>query len=464
LDVAALCGTIPSVVPTDPTANDLERRLGELTALNTTLRALTSTLDLPEILRIVLDHIKRVTSAEGLSLLLHDQDRNELVFAATETLQENSLIGREAPLPPAVGGLMSPDLLVVPVHGPDRVLGMIQLTRRYDGRRFERGDRDRLAAFATTLAASGDLERVARDPEVLHAVFARLATVVPSEDASLVLYDAELREMAFRVSRALRHGVIDGMRLQMGQGIAGWVGAKRTALRLDDASRDPRHDPHIARVTGLVPHSMLCVPMLYDDRLHGVIQVINRLDGSLFDDDELRLVQTLADHAAVAIDRASLYRQAEQAALTDDVTGLGNTRHFTEVLPALLARGGPLSLVVLDLDGLRGVVERAGHEAATRAIAEVGHVVAARLRPGDVAARFGGDEFALILPATDTAAARLLAEGLREAIASAGAALTASLGVATFPDHAADADALFRAADAAMATVKRGTKNAVAVA
>ncbi len=450
-------------MPDGPPASDLEHRLSELAALNATLRALTSTFELPEILRIVLEHIKRVTSAEGLSLLLHDEDRGELVFAATETLQENSLISREAPLPPAVGGLMSPDRLIVPLHGPDRVLGTIQLTRRYDGSRFERADRDRLAAFATALASSGDLERVARDPEVLHAVFARLATVVPSEDAALVVYDAELRELAFRVSRALRHGVIDGMRLQMGQGIAGWVGAERTALRLDDASRDPRHDPHIARLTGLVPHSMLCVPMLYDGRLHGVIQVINRLDGSLFGDDELRLVQTLADHAAVAIEKATLYRQARQAALTDDVTGLGNTRHFTEVLPALLARGGPVSLVVLDLDDLRSVVARDGYQAGSRVLAEVGGMIAARLRPGDVAARFGGDEFVVILPATSTEAAWAFAETLREAIAL-GAAVTASIGVATFPEHAADAEALFRAADAAMATVKRGTKNAVGVA
>jgi diguanylate cyclase (GGDEF)-like protein len=340
---------------------------------------------------------------------------------------------------------------------------MIHLTRRYDGSRFERADRDRLAAFATALAGSGELERLARDPEVLHAVFTRLATVVPSEDASLVLYDAELRELAFRVSRALKHGVIDGMRIQLGQGIVGWVAAQRTALRLDDASRDPRHDPHIARVTGLVPHSMICVPMVYDGRLHGVIQVINRLDGSRFDEDELRLVQTLADHAAVAIDRALLYRQAEQAALTDDVTGLGNTRHFTEVLPALLERGGPLSLLILDLDGLRGVVERDGYQAGTLALAAVGRVIGSRLRPGDVAARFGGDEFAVILPATDVAAARGLADALRQAIADSRVELTASVGVATFPDHASDAESLFRAAETAMTRVKRGAGNGVGV-
>lgn len=443
-------------------APDLERRLGELTALNATLRALTSTLDLAEILAIVLGHIKRLTSAEGLSLLLHDPERRELVFAATETLEENALVARETPLPPAVGGLMSPDRLIVPVRGPDRVLGTIELTNRYGGSRFDEGDRERLAAFAASLAGSGELDRVAHDPESLHAVFARLATVVPSEDAALVVYDAERRELAFRVSRALRHGVIDGMRLRVGQGIAGWVAEHRTAVRLDDASRDPRHDPHIARVTGLVPRSMLCVPMLHRDTLRGVIQVINRLDGSVFDDDELRLVQTLAEHAAIAIEKASLYRQAQQAALRDDLTGLANTRHFGEMLPALLARGGPLSLVVLDLDGLAAVVAQHGLGAGGRVLAAVGRVVSAHLRPGDVGARFGGDEFAVLLPATDAAAAREIAEMLRAAIAAGGA--RASLGVATYPEHGGDADALFRAADAAMREAKRRGGDAVVAA
>jgi diguanylate cyclase (GGDEF)-like protein len=264
--------------------------------------------------------------------------------------------------------------------------------------------------------------------------------------------------------------VIDGVRLQIGQGIAGWVAAHRQAVRLDDASRDPRHDPRIARRTGLVPRSMLCVPMVHHDTLHGVIQVINKLDGSSFDDDELRLVQSLADHAAIAIDNASLHRQAEQAALADDLTGLGNTRHFDRMLPALLARGGPLSLLVLDIDGPRALVDRYGHLVGSRAIAGVGHLIGARLRPGDVAARFGGDQFVVILPATDTEAACAIAEALREAIVASPvpdapeATITASVGLATFPDHASNAEELFRAADAAMLTVKQSTKNGVAAA
>jgi diguanylate cyclase (GGDEF)-like protein len=445
-------------------ATDIERQLREVTALNATLRALTSSLDLAETLRTVLEHIKHVTAAEGLSLLLYDRERDELVFAATETLEENALASREAPLPPAVGGLVSPERLVVPVRHEARVLGMVDLRRRYDGRPFDEADRRRATAVAAELAATADVQSVAHEPDALHGVFARLAAAVPSQDAALVVYDQEGRELAFRVSRALRPGVIDGLRLRMGQGIAGWAAAHREAVCLEDARHDPRHDPHIARRTGLAARTMLCVPLVHHDTLHGVIQVINKLDGSKFDADELRVVQTLADHAAIAIENASLHRQVQQAALADDLTGLGNTRHFDWVLPALLARGGPLSLLLLDLDGLKAVVDGYGHQAGSGAIAAVGRVIGARLRPGDVAARFGGDAFAVILPATDTKAAGAIAEALRAAIAAGSIPITASIGVATFPEHAGNAEDLFRAADRAMLTVKRGTKNGVATA
>jgi GAF domain-containing protein len=290
---------------TRPPPLDVAQRLHELETLYESLRTISSTLDLGDLVRKVLDAIRTVTDAEALSLLLYDAEREELVFAVTETLEERALASRESPLPPAVGALMSPERLIVPVRDQERVLGVIDLRGRYDGRQFDDADAQRAAVVAAELASRHDLEDLAHDPAGLRAVFTRLAAAVPSEDAALVVYGRDRRELAFRVSHALRHGLIDGARLPIGQGIAGWVAEHRRAVRLDDASRDPRHDPQIARRTGLVPHSMICMPMVHADRLHGVIQVINKLDGSAFDDDELRLMQTLADHAARALDALS---------------------------------------------------------------------------------------------------------------------------------------------------------------
>jgi hypothetical protein len=104
-------------------------------SLDAVFRTLGSTGDVAQVLRDFLEHARQVTSAEGLSLLLYDHERDELVFAATETLEENALVCHETPLPPAVASLMSPGRLIVPIRADDAVLGTIDLRDRYDGRR-----------------------------------------------------------------------------------------------------------------------------------------------------------------------------------------------------------------------------------------------------------------------------------------------------------------------------------------
>jgi diguanylate cyclase (GGDEF)-like protein len=461
----------------------LARQLEELAAVHESLRALTSTLEFPEILRAVLDRIKAFTAAEGLSLLLYDPERDELVFAATETLAENALVGRAEPgadraarQAASTGGAMLAEdgrILAVPLRRAGKTVGAVEVRARHEAVPFTCADAGRVQDAADAAFVGVEPEGLSHDAGALGDFFGRLAAAVPNEAASLVLLDDAGRERAFTASRALRPGVIDGLRLSCNRGIAGWVGRHREPVRLADASADPRHYSVIADRTGLVPRSMLCVPVVKKDRLLGVIQVINKLDGSPFTEDELRLVQTLADHAAIAIENASLYREARIAAITDDLTGLANTRHFNRMLPELMARARPLTLLVLDLDNFKALVDREGHLVGSRTIGHVGRLIAARLRPADLAARFGGDEFVVIMPATPTAAAREVAEAIREAIAGARvlapdgvdiAAVTASVGLATYPDHAHDAESLFRAADAAMYAVKRGGKNAVGVA
>ena len=479
----------------------LEQELRELRTINELISTLTSTLELGEILRIVLDRLKRLTQAEALSLMLYDAERDELVFAATETLQENSLVGLRVPPSQSLASWVARsgqsvivddvradprfyaeidrvarfetrNLLSVPIRRGGRVVGVVEVANRYGGGPFGDDDRRHLERLAEEFGERFEPESLG-DADALRKLLARAVTTVPSEAAFLLLLDPAGRELVFRASRAIQPGMVDGLRLPTDRGIAGWVARNRQAVRLDDVASDPRHFTGVGRQTGLVPRTMICVPMLSKNELRGVLQIINKVDGTTFTEAELRLAQTLADHAAIAIENASLYRQAYLASITDDLTGLGNTRHFNRSLVDLVARGGPVSLAILDLDNFKEVVDAYGHLVGSRTIAQFGRSIARLIRPGDVAARFGGDEIVIVLPDTDAAAATRIAESIRVAIEASDrlegedvnlSDVTASIGVATFPDHASDADSLFRAADAAMYSVKRAGKNRVAIA
>lgn len=478
-----------------------DRREQELTSLNEIAKALTSTLQLSEVMRIVLARIKALTFAEAISLLLYDAQRHELVYSATETMRESvfahldqsseegitawaartgmsALVNDAEKDPRCAGGAEVPAgegerLLVVPIKREGQVIGVVQVADRYDARPFEHADLEALEAIVEEIAPRIDAETLVQESPMLRDLLARISAAVRSQAVSLYLYDASGNRLAFSASRRLEAGTIDGFRMSADRGIAGWVARNRKPLRLEDASQDPRYNRDSESQTKFRPRAMMCVPVVSRDRLLGVIQVMNRLDGKTFDDYEFRLVQILAEYAAIAIENASLYKQAQVASLTDDLTGLGNTRRFNQILPEQLRLGQPVSLIVTDFDNFKQVVDRYGHRIGSLTIAQLGKKMGQLIRPTDFAARFGGDEFVIVLPGTRAEEALEVAERIRREVEMSEhldghdvdiSGVTVSIGVAVFPDHAADPDGLFHAADEAMYEAKRRGKNGVALA
>jgi diguanylate cyclase (GGDEF)-like protein len=176
---------------------------------------------------------------------------------------------------------------------------------------------------------------------------------------------------------------------------------------------------------------------------------------------------------ALALDTVLHLQRVEALSVTDDLTGLYNSRYLDQVLRRESKRasrsGRPLSLLFIDLDGFKSVNDKHGHLCGSRALVEAASVIRRCARETDVPARFGGDEFALVLPDTGSEGAVAVAERLRERIAAHAflanegltISLTASVGVATLPDVAASAEGLIKAADTAMYRVKDRGKNGV---
>ena len=303
-------------------------------------------------------------------------------------------------------------------------------------------------------------------PKVAETLVERASTWVPAPCWAVVSADlsAQLSVLADR-----------GLTPDMGPAvyaIATWVMKHGQEFVTADLRQDPRvQDPFVGAV--------MAFPLSCRGRRVGAIVGLDRLPSSReprLAPSMLRQVRVLLEPASVALDNALILKRAEALSVTDDLTHLYNSRYLNMVLRKETKRasrnGRPLSLLFIDLDGFKGVNDTHGHLCGSRALVEAAAVIRGSARETDVVARFGGDEFALVLPDTGCEGAFAVGERIRERVAAhkflAGDGLdihlTVSVGVATLPDVAASADELMQAADKAMYRVKDAGKNGIQAA
>lgn len=254
------------------------------------------------------------------------------------------------------------------------------------------------------------------------------------------------------------------------EGIVGWVLDQEKPVLVTDARADAR----LARMPGLPQflRSFIAIPLRAEGETIGLLLVGERR-AQAYGNRHLHLLSVIAAQAAVAVNNAMLYRRIARMAVTDELTGLCNRRHFysqaREALERAQATGTPLALVIVDIDGFKALNDCFGHLAGDAALVEVAGVLQRVLRRGDILARYGGEEFVAVLPGAGEAEAVHVAERLRREVEghrfrAAGNAvyrLTVSAGIAVFPQDGSTLDELLGAADGALYRAKETGRNCV---
>ncbi|HEY7516121.1 MAG TPA: sensor domain-containing diguanylate cyclase [Vicinamibacteria bacterium] len=362
---------------------------------------------------------------------------------------------------------------------PESVLAHLQTARGGSGGVHGRDVSLALKKTTKRLAILTDIVKTANsilEPrKVIELIMEKIQQLIPSEAWSMLMVDEEKQELAFELALGAKGKDVSAFRIKMGEGVAGWVAQTGKAAIVNDTAKDPRFAPRFDSKTQFQTNSILCAPLISRGRTIGVVEIINRMGGR-FTQSDLDILLTLVEPCAIAIENAILFQRTEQLTITDDLTKLFNSRYLNLYISREIKRckrhGIPLSVIFLDLDGFKGINDQYGHLAGSGTLAEVGSILALAVRESDILARYGGDEFVVVLPETPASGALVIAERLRKAIEEHGflqgqglsARISASFGIASYPDHALTPEGLIQKADQAMYRVKERDKNGIEVA
>jgi len=303
-----------------------------------------------------------------------------------------------------------------------------------------------------------------------------VSDLIRAKNWTLFLLDPATQELSFELVVGLDKGMLGNFRIKLGEGIAGTVALTGAPILVPDVRGDPRFSQKVDEITGFITNSIICLPLKIQDSVIGVVEIVNPENPVLFERRSMMVLSIVSDYLAIALGNAHNYREIEALSVTDDVTGYYNTRFLHQHLDRLLQPENgelqELSLVFLDLDNFKRIVDAVGHPLGSKVLKEVAQVIGAHLAAAERLVRYGGDEFIVILPGVNKALALKKVETIRLALDNASflqgeglrVKVTASFGIAHYPDDAADKSELLYMADNSMYHSKIVGKDAITLA
>ncbi len=491
------------------------RRSEELHVLNEIGRALSSTLNKEDLLRKIWEELRRLFDAENFYIAELDPLRDEMVFdlemnsgqrmpkrtrAAANHVTEYIIRTRQPVLIRDNFVAEMKKLGVEPIRNKgcfcgvplvayDHAIGAMAVFSDHE-RTFDEGHLELLRVLASEASIAIENARLfheertkARHLSLLNTISRNaIATLNPDEMLAKIAEQLEAgltydhigigvleyttREIIVQAEAGKRRGAL-GQRIPLGAGLIGHVARNGHVAAFRAAS------PADSALKPLLPDSVaaIALPVFYAEQLHGILYVESSSPCD-FSEEEILLLRTLADLIAGALHNALSFQKAQEQAITDGLTGVKTHRFFMEGLSAEWKRstraGRAFALVLMDLDRFKFVNDFYGHLEGDLVLQRVGHILETNCRRSDVVARYGGDEFVILMPETNMEHARQLANKLRGWVSADPLLreknISASFGIACYPLHGSSPQELIQVADASMYLSKHQGGNTVSTA
>jgi len=295
--------------------------------------------------------------------------------------------------------------------------------------------------------------------------------IVPDAHCAILLLDDETDVLRLAAGQGYQ-AAARYLEIPVGRGVTGRCAATRETQLVRDLL-GPEAPPYIPGIPGA--RSELALPMVVEGKTVGVLNA-ESVEPDAFDESSIQTLKLIAHQAAAVIRGGQLLDETRRLAITDGLTGLHNRRHFMRQLDEAVRRAGryqeTMALIMLDLDLFKDVNDRFGHQVGDRVLELLATALRDSVRESDQAARLGGEEFALLLLRCDRELAIAIADRVRERIRNLALEgipeseidLSASVGIAFFPEDGQDPKTLMRAADDALYAAKRSGRDRVVLA
>ncbi|MBW2307467.1 MAG: sensor domain-containing diguanylate cyclase [Deltaproteobacteria bacterium] len=270
--------------------------------------------------------------------------------------------------------------------------------------------------------------------EVFRRVMKVIGDYFNPQHWSLLLMNEQTRQLSFEIVVGADAGKLVGFCLEPGEGVAGWVSLHGKPLVVDDVRKDPRFSQRVDRLLDFTTRSVVCVPLLTGkNRVVGAIELINKIapgsDSAIEETDskveaftemDMLLLSSIGVFTGIAVENAFLYQKVHELAMIDSLTGLNNRHYFNEVFQREVERvnryGHTICVVMMDVDGLKAVNDTHGHLTGDEVLQTIAGLLKTSVRISDTVARFGGDEFVILMPQADESKGRILVERIQNLI------------------------------------------------